>query len=158
MQTTHKLQQCLDALGQATGARYALEANGWSTLRFDNATEITVGADEALGLIFMLAPVCSLTDSSRARLMQDALEMALLGLGTGGCILGYDRANDQLMLSVSRPHAALDGPYFVNAFSQFVDVVLRLKNAFQQAQGNTQVHAGAAVVPADVPRHEFMRV
>lgn len=78
----------------------------------------------------MLAPVCTLSDDTRSRLMQEGLEMALLGLGTGGCNLGYDRAHDQLVLSVSYPDAGTDGPGFVNRFSRFLEVVLRLKTAF----------------------------
>ena len=131
MTIQHTLQTGLDALGQQTGARFTLDANGWSTLRYDKRTEITLGGDTALGLIFMLAPVCSLSDDTRARLMQEGLEMALLGLGTGGCTLGYDRANDQLVLSVSYPEAEMDGPGFVNRFSRFLEVVLRLKTAFE---------------------------
>ena len=131
MTIQHTLQTGLDALGQQTGARFALDANGWSTLRYDKRTEITLGGDAALGLIFMLAPVCSLSDGTRTRLMQEGLEMALLGLGTGGCTLGYDRAHDQLVLSVSYPEAEMDGPCFVNRFSRFLDVVLRLKTTFE---------------------------
>ena len=130
MPIKHALQLGLDALGQQTGARFALDVNGWATLRFDRSTEITLGGDEALGLIFMMAPVCNLKDDTRARLMQEGLEMSLLGLGTGGCTLGYNRAQDQLVLSYSHLASELNGPGFVNRFSRFLEVVLRLKTAF----------------------------
>ena len=158
MTIQHTLQTGLDALGQQTGARFTLDANGWSTLRYDKRTEITLGGDAALGLIFMLAPVCSLSDSTRARLMQEGLEMALLGLGTGGCTLGYDRAHDQLVLSVSYPDAGTDGPGFVNRFSRFLEVVLRLKTAFEALAGEPTGGLQNATTPDDFLPHPLMKV
>ena len=128
----HTLQLGLDALGKQTGAQLTLDDRGWATLRFDATTDVTLGADAHLGQIFMLAPVCRLTDANRNRLMQEALEMSLLGVGTGGCLLGYDRTHDQLMLSVSFLGAEFDSTGFVNQFSRFLDVVTRLKGTFDQ--------------------------
>ena len=157
MTIQHTLQTGLDALGQQTGARFTLDANGWSTLRFDNSTEITLGGDEALGLIFMLAPVCNLTDETRSRLMRDGLEMALLGLGTGGCTLGYNRAQDQLVLSVSYPDAEIHGTDFVNRFSRFLEVVLRMKTAFE-AIADRPIDSLQSAPTRDFPPHLLMKV
>jgi len=158
MTIQHTLQLGLDALGLQTGGHFTLEASGWSTLSFDNATEVTVGADEALGLIFMLAPVCDLTDNSRARLMQHGLEMALLGLGTGGCVLGYDQAQDRLVLSVSHSAAEFDGPGFVNRFSRFLDVVLRLKTAFEALEREPIASPDSARIPDSFLAHSLVKV
>jgi hypothetical protein len=158
MSAKHALQLCLDALGQQTGARFSLEAQGWTTLLYDKTTEITFGADEALSLVFMLAPVCSLSDDSRARLMKEGLEMALLGLGTGGCVLGYDRAQDRLVLSVSHPASDVDGPGFVNRFSRFLEVVLRLKTSLASiASGTNEQPVNEPLLNA-VPPHLFQKI
>jgi hypothetical protein len=158
MPIKHALQLGLDALGQQTGARFALDANGWATLRFDSSTEITLGGDEALGLIFMMAPVCDLKDETRARLMQEGLEMSLLGLGTGGCTLGYNRAKDQLVLSSSHLASELDGPGFVNRFSRFLDVVLRLKAAFEAVANGPSCSPESAPSLNDFLPHLLMKV
>ncbi|MCF8161174.1 MAG: type III secretion system chaperone [Polaromonas sp.] len=158
MSIQHTLQLGLDALGRQTGGRFTLETNGWATLRFDRATEITLGADEALGLIFMHASVCSLTEDSRARLMQEGLEMALLGLGTGGCVLGYNRAQDQLVLSVSLAAGEVDGTGFVNRFSRFLDVVQRLKTAFEALASEPGASPQSVLSQDNFLPHPLMKV
>lgn len=126
----NSLQGFLDALGKQAGTRFALEENGTATIRCDNQTEIVVEGHDVMQLIFVHAPVLPLAGiGERAAIFENALELSLFSLGTGGGVLGYDRKADQLVLSFSSPVAALDGQSFVNLFANFITVLGRVRAA-----------------------------
>ena len=108
MTVRETLQQFLDALGAQTGARFALDARGAACIRFNDTVEIVAEAQEQLGLFFLHAPVCSLEPAGRVEVIEHAFSLALFGLGTGGCVIGYDRPGDRLVLSASRPCGRMD--------------------------------------------------
>ncbi|MEI6467185.1 MAG: CesT family type III secretion system chaperone [Verrucomicrobiota bacterium] len=134
MTVRDSLQQFLDALGAQTGARFALDARGAACIRFNDTVEIVAEAQEQLGLFFLHAPVCSLEPAGRVEVIEHAFSLALFGLGTGGCVIGYDRPGDRLVLSASRPCGRMDAADFINLFGHFLEVVVRLKPALAEVQ------------------------
>jgi len=154
MTVRDSLQQFLDALGAQSGARFVLDGKGAVCIRFNDTVELVAEAQEQLGLIFLHAPVCTLAPAGRVEVIEHAFSLALFGLGTGGCVIGYDRPGDRLVLSVSRPAGRMDAADFINLFSHFLEVVVRLQPALAAAQAKF-----AAATPARAePGAHLLRV
>jgi len=127
------LQEFLNELGEQSGARFALEDNGKAQIRYNEEMDIITEVHQELGLIFLHTPVRSLRGvEDRSAAFQQAMETALFGLGTGGCVLGYDRDDDELVLSVSRPADKLDAQDFCNLFGRFAEIAVKLREAIDQ--------------------------
>lgn len=153
------LQVYLDTLGSQTGGKFVLEENGCARIRFDESLDIVVEGHENLGLLLLHAPVHSLSNCpDRSALFQNALETALFGVGTGGCVLGYDRDSDQLVLSVSRPVQNLDSQGFVNLFGQFTEIATRLRGTFSQNPAEASGNGDVDEDPDKLSGAEYLRV
>lgn len=143
MSASDRVNSFLVELAKESGSSLKLEDNGVCRIRVDGKNDVVVEAHDNMGLVFLHAPVMPLAGiGDREKAYEAALSMALFGVGTGGCVLGYDQPGDQLVLSISRPADSLDAAGFVSLFSNFITIAGKVREGLAQA-----VQAGGEASP-----------
>jgi hypothetical protein len=142
MSARERIDGFLGEVAKQSGTPLRLEDNGTCRIRVDGKREAVVEAHDNAGLVFLHAAVQSLSGvGDREKAYRAALSMALFGVGTGGCVLGYDEVDDQLVLSLSRSVDELDAAKFVTLFGNFIEIAGKVGDGLAEAAHTGDVPA-----------------
>jgi hypothetical protein len=111
---------------------------GWSfSLGLSDGSEVELEIDSEEGSLLLSAALFAVPGDKRAAVLSRAMELNHLNQGTAGATLGWNPADDFLVLSALVPLTLLDTPGFMSALNAFCN----------------QAMAFRAGLPDRIPRH-----
>jgi hypothetical protein len=127
-ETQTLISSWLGTVGSAVGVPLALDENGHCNIVFGNQLECMVEVPEDSTAVFIYAPLKRPPDETAARIacLEQALELNLFSLATGGATVSYDRRTDQIVLSFSREAAQLNEEFFKALLGDILDLAIDL--------------------------------
>lgn len=121
------VERLLGEVGHRVGARLTLDADGACAMTYRGGGQVVVEAADGTGCVVLHAPVAPASGTGREALYARALKLNLLGVETGGCTLGLDEANAEIVLMLTRSLEGMDALGFEALLANFIDRTARLK-------------------------------
>ena len=135
MSTLNTVGNLVAELGDRLGTPLSLDENGICELQYgdderDVIIEVPDGEDEFL----IYAPVSDAPDHNEEPFYKRILGMNFLGQETGGCCLGIDENDDQIVLAFRQQVSDLAASDFENLVRSFIDTLEVVRSKLQEVE------------------------
>jgi hypothetical protein len=137
----------LEAVGAATGVALSLDADGHCNIIFGQQLECMVEVPEESTAVFLYVALKRAPDDPEARIacLEQALELNVFSLATGGATVAYDRRTGQIVLTFTREVERMDEERFKAVLGDVLDVAIDLHDKLDE------IPAPAEPTPTETP-------
>lgn len=148
--TQQQVSRWLEAVGAATGFALALDENGHCNIVFGSSQlECMVEVPEESTSVFLYVALKRAPDEPEARIasLEQALELNVFSLATGGATVAYDRRTGQIVLTFTRDVERMDEELFKALLGDVLDVAIDLHAKLNESPAAAEGTAVETVPP-----------